>query len=84
MTGAERWLRRLVNPATTAATAWWCHSALRTRWLRRRARRAEAWRSPSLPGGSPGADPAGSGVRDAGAGVPASGTGSRHGGPGGG
>jgi hypothetical protein len=84
MTGAERWLRRLVNPATTAATAWWCHSALRMRLLRQRARRAEARQSPSLPGGPSGADLARSGVRDAVAGVPASGTGSRRGGPAGG
>jgi hypothetical protein len=81
MTGAERWLRRLVNPATTAATAWWCDSALRMRLLRQRARHAQAWRSPSLPSGPSGADLAGSGVRDAVPGVPASGTGSRPGGP---
>jgi hypothetical protein len=73
MTGAERWLRRLVNPATTAATAWWCHSGLRMRWLGRRAWRAEAWHSPSLPGGSSGVDLAGSGARDAVAGRPGGG-----------
>ena len=37
--GAERWLRRLINPWSTRATAWWCDSALRWRLLRQRARR---------------------------------------------
>jgi hypothetical protein len=38
---AERWLRRLINPWSTRATAWWCDSALRRRLLRQRARRVD-------------------------------------------
>jgi hypothetical protein len=29
MNGIERRLRAAVNPASTAVTRWWCHSALR-------------------------------------------------------
>jgi len=36
---AERWLRRLINPWSTRAAAWWCESGLRRRLLRQRARR---------------------------------------------
>ena len=32
-TGAERWLRGRINPASTRVTAWICHSALRMRLL---------------------------------------------------
>ena len=39
MTGAERWLRRRINPASTRATAWWCHSTLRMRLLGQPAQR---------------------------------------------
>lgn len=35
----ERWLRRLINPWSTRATAWWCDSALRRRLQRQQARR---------------------------------------------
>jgi hypothetical protein len=37
----ERWLRRLINPWSTRATAWCCESALRRRLLRQRAQRVQ-------------------------------------------
>jgi hypothetical protein len=56
MSRIESRIRKLINPYSTAFTAWWCHAGRRTRLgrsIEAAGSRRHGHAAPSLPGGAP-------------------------------